>query len=1491
MKKLYFPATLLIGLLISILLVFKTPAPVIINPGTGEGSPEKDRVDLAMQQDFDLTKDLRLNYVPRERLINAMKIKNNRIAQRALRPLGAVTGINWQERGPSNVGGRTRAVLFDLNDAANGYKKIWAGSVAGGLWYTNDITAASPVWNKVNDFFDNIAITSIVQNPANPQEMYFGTGEGWFNGDAVQGLGIWKSTDGGLNWTRLPSTTNFNYINDLLIDQNGNLLAAVRERANSTKGILRSTNGGNNWTQTLGGPVNTNAPYGADLELAANGDIYACLGTNNTGGGIFISDFGVNGPNTGAPGTWTDITPNSSGTIVSAGGWYRVEIACAPSNSNISYALFQAANTTGNCSSIQQYNRRTNAWSVKTVPTIIDQGNNPNFTRGQAWYDLVAAVDPNDSLSVYIGGVDALRSNDAGTTWTQMTSWSLFNAPAFSSAQNVHADHHAIIYAPGSSSRAVWGTDGGIDYTINANVTGSKPTFVNKNTGYNVTQFYSAAIHPTATNYFLGGTQDNGTQQFNAAGVNSTTEVTGGDGGFCHIDQDNPNIQITSYIYNNYFVSTNGGASFVSRNFNNYGSFINPTDYDNLGKKLYAGNLVNSFSNINTFLRWDDPATAGFSASFVTVPQFNGTRVTNVTVSPLTPNRVYFGLQGGGGIVRVDNANTGNTKTGVSVGGSFTFGSISCIAIDPANEDHMLATVSNYGQVSVFECKNATQASPVFTAVEGNLPDMPVRWAMFDPRNSDQAIIATELGVWSTDNLNGASTDWQPTNSGLANTRVDMLQYRTTDRTIVASTHGRGLFTAIVPNLTTPDINFTTATASVTEQTAATTGCRNYIDYSFQMSIANAPVGDATVTLTAQPSSGATQGNDFDITTNGDFTSPSTSLVFANGAGGSKTISLRIYNDAEVESSEMVKIGYSISGTTTAQKGLSFQTYTVAIADNDIGVVADGAGDYTSGNANTNATTMSPFRADKLKHRLQTIYTAGELKAAGFLSGGNITALQVYVVSPNAYTFNGFTVSLANTSLPGLSNGFAAASFTQVYTGNYTTTAAGQFNAPTVNNIPFTTPFAWDGVSNIIVQYCFDNGPNAAGVTYIVQGNSAPLGTGVKTSAFSDYTNQSTAGCSLSSAFVDDNRPRTTFTASFTGTTIASVLNTTRTEHTPGNSDQYFYSATGELLARIKNTGANNYGCTQLVIDRAGTGSTAFWNNTAANYLMNKTYRILPTSNNASGTYEVTFYFTKAEVDGWAAATGQLFANIQMVKVPGQISGTTPANPLPGGIGSTQIVTPAVTSLGTKYALTATFSNGFSGFGFGIPGNMVTLPITLLNFSGRLRASHSVLEWTTSAEINSKHFDVQRSYDGTNFTHIGTVKAAGNSSTHRNYNLLDKQVAASINYYRLVMKDMDGQQKISSTVIIKNTSVSQGVHVMNNPFRNTINIRFDKIPSGKISFTLTDLNGKRMAVTELSSPGFSTYQLDLSKVALARGVYLLSAVVDGKRYGFRMVKE
>ena len=116
---------------------------------------------------------------------------------------------NWVERGPNNVGGRTRAIMFDPNDAT--HKRVFAGGVSGGLWVNNDIAQGTSSWTEVN-IPQNLAISCITYDPNNPMVFYLGTGESYVQG-RVNGNGVWKSTDGGLSWTKVfggvTGTTSF----------------------------------------------------------------------------------------------------------------------------------------------------------------------------------------------------------------------------------------------------------------------------------------------------------------------------------------------------------------------------------------------------------------------------------------------------------------------------------------------------------------------------------------------------------------------------------------------------------------------------------------------------------------------------------------------------------------------------------------------------------------------------------------------------------------------------------------------------------------------------------------------------------------------------------------------------------------------------------------------------------------------------------------------------------------------------------------------------------------------------------------------------------------------------------------------------------------------------------------------------------------------------------------------------------------------------------
>lgn len=715
-----------------------------------EEQEERDGAMQAIERDIFMMKDPLTNEVPTERLLIAKKYKDQ--LMQSSQNLGPLTGVSWKEQGPTNLGGRTRAIMIDPNDVSG--NTVWAGSVGGGLWKTTNISLATPIWNPVNDLFNNLAVTSISYNPANPLIMYFCTGEGYGNIDAIRGLGVWKSTDGGLNWSQLASTNNstFYFCQKVVVNSTGIVFVAT-----SGGGLQRSADGGTTWTKVLGtglaiGGAVSNFCY--DVEIAANGDVYSSLS-----GSVHKS---VN----------AGVTFAAAQTLGLAAT--RIELACAPNDANYVYAILENGNSVNGI--LRTINGGTN-WVVRTEPADADPGvPTTDFSNGQAWYDLAVAVDPLNKDRLFVGGLDIFVSTDGAGTWSQVSHW--YGGFGF---QYAHADQHNIVFQNGSSSIAYFVNDGGVYRSANANAV--TPTLAEKSMNYRTAQFYACALHPTAqTSYFLAGSQDNGTHKFTSFGLQTTTEATGGDGAFCHIDQDQPQFQFTQYVFNDYYRSSDGGVSWTNVTFGGSGQFINPSDYDDVNNRMYAAN------NSNQYLRWDDPQTGG---TFVTIAAaaLNG-QVSAVKVSPNTANRVFFG-SASGRVVRVDNANTAaptitNITAGLPVGAY-----VSCVEVETGNDNHLLATFSNYGVNSVWESING---GTLWTSVEGNLPDMPIRWALFNPNNNDQAIIATELGVWSTDNLNGVTTNWGATNTGLANVRVDMLQLRQSDKFVIAATHGRGMY-------------------------------------------------------------------------------------------------------------------------------------------------------------------------------------------------------------------------------------------------------------------------------------------------------------------------------------------------------------------------------------------------------------------------------------------------------------------------------------------------------------------------------------------------------------------------------------------------------------------------------------------------------------------------------------------------------------------------
>lgn len=733
--------------------------------------PKKDRPDLAFEQDFLRTMDPVSRTVPEGRLIEAVNIANE------LSTNQRNTVFNWESRGPKKVSGRVRAIMFDPND--NTDKKVFAGGVSGGIWVNNDITDENTAWTQVAPNMTNFAVCAIAHDPNNTTTFYAGTGEGWGNFDAVRGGGMWKSTDGGTTWTNLASTTDFDYIFDVVVrDESGVsvVYAAMRDleglSSNGTD-LFRSTDGGATWNNVSGNSVR-------DLEIAADNILWA----GDSNGNILRSSDGT---------TW-EVKYTSAVTTPR-----RVEVATAPSDASVVYALIANGNGFGE---FVKSTNNGNGWTGFNGPDDVNDGSVPSndFTRGQAWYDFIAAVHPTNSDEVYIGGVNTFKTTDGGSNWTKISSWD--NARD-ASVSYVHADIHNILFRPNNNDQMIISSDGGISYVPDLSVipTSGPDAYTtgifNRNLDFNVTQFYSAAIDPVNTNGFLGGTQDNGTNWFFEAGLSNTDEIWGGDGGFCFIDQtldDGTNglYRIVSFTGNTYYLLdyTSGSRVWVQMN-SGTGSFINPADYDDTNNILYSYDDIGSITE--TTLNADN-TDQGSGTNFLgstqnlSIPELTSA-VNHIRVSPYNESNraVYFGTVGNKLIKRTaDGTVTDISNTAV------LSGSVSCVDIG-ATEDELLLTYSNYGVQSVWY---STDGGSSWMNKEGNLPDMPVRWALFNPLDRKEVLLATEVGMWRTLDITAGTVVWEPVSTNMGNVRVDMLQYRESDNLVLAATHGRGMFTA-----------------------------------------------------------------------------------------------------------------------------------------------------------------------------------------------------------------------------------------------------------------------------------------------------------------------------------------------------------------------------------------------------------------------------------------------------------------------------------------------------------------------------------------------------------------------------------------------------------------------------------------------------------------------------------------------------------------------
>ncbi len=776
------------------------------NENHGSRDPHKeDRAEgpeYAGFRDYIMTMDPETQKIPEKAWLMAVKNIESEFSRGRLKSGDA---FDWEEI-PSNTGGRTRAIMYDPTDPE--HRKVWAGSVTGGLWYREDIKG-DDTWQRVDDFWPSLAVSCIAYDPNDPAVFYVGTGEGQtavhiYRESSGRGSGIWKSSNKGKNWELLASTEDFEYVTDIAVrNESGKsvIYAGVasgiyKGETHTSKphdGLYRSDDAGGSWTQVLPDIPGENTPYTpAHIEITSAGRLFiGCMRNvfQKGGGRILRSDNGTE---------WTVmdyyVPLIEARTVNNIPG--RVILASAPSDSNRLYAILAGGAADPRNGFI--YSRGVmiikssdagESWQQIPMPPPYE-GEAEGQWSFLAWHALCAAVQPDNPDVVWIGGLDLYRSDDGGWSWYQKTLWWNFGkwyVPEY--PVYVHADQHSLVYKPGSSSELLNSNDGGVFLATNSR--DPAPTFKEINQGYNTLQYYSCALHPHAgERYFLGGCQDNGTFRTTNEPTSKNVSVSYGDGAICFIDENEPNIQISCSQFNYYYYSTDGNHS-KTYNFNFIGgTFINPVDYDDGDNILYAnamdfeGRYRDSIFRINllndSVLSPDlVPARTGSTLPFSAIHVVPGKVEGNT--------RVLAGSQSGR-LFRLDNAQSDINS--VEIGSmDFPVAYISCIQTGSSG-NQILVTFSNYGVKHVWETLDGGEK---WKDMSGNLPDIPVRWAIYTPGVPGSVMLATELGIWYTMDIGLDPVEWVQADN-FPNVRVDMLSPRKSDGHILAATHGRGLF-------------------------------------------------------------------------------------------------------------------------------------------------------------------------------------------------------------------------------------------------------------------------------------------------------------------------------------------------------------------------------------------------------------------------------------------------------------------------------------------------------------------------------------------------------------------------------------------------------------------------------------------------------------------------------------------------------------------------
>ncbi|MEP6645875.1 MAG: hypothetical protein ABJC12_02200 [Saprospiraceae bacterium] len=663
----------------------------------------------------------------------------------------SIPAATWTALGPSGTSSnsyfigcaRINAIRFNPNNS----NIMWCLAPMGGLWKSID---GGLNWTSNTDQLPIIGCSDIAIDPSNTQIMYLATGDanGWSSNFSQPSIGVLKSTDGGATWPLASNTMNWT------VNLNRNIYKLIIHPthpdtlfAATTNGIYRTVDAGLHWIQMQSGMF-------TDIEFKPGHPnvIYATAGIFS--GGLFYKST-----DNGA--TFTVI---SEGLPLTANVG-RMEIGVTPADSNYVYVV-AVKKTTSDFYGFYS--------SVDGGDTFSLRATTPNILFGtagsQAWYNLCMGVSPLHKDTILVGGTVLYRSLDGGITWTKITSETGGFIPY------VHPDEHCITFLPGTDSVYISGNDGGIFKSTNRGV-----TWTPMNDGLQIAQMYRMGVSPLNPYTILTGHQDMGTQIFNGTSWSMFTPNTG-DGMECIYEHDNDTIRYVESYYGRINVSYNNYplfhivCSINGSGVNATGSWITPV----IMHPVHDSTLLIGKAQV-----WRT-TNGGQTGSFVQVGNVTGgnTNLIGLAYAESDPNYIYAAKSN-----RVFLSTDGNTftdKTGIL---PVSNASITSIAVSNTDPKKVWVTFSGY--VAANKVWYSVDAGDTWMNRSTGLPNLPVNCITYQHASDDGIYIGTDIGIYFIDN---SYASWQSFFTSLPNVDVEELEIAYGIGKIRAATNGRGLW-------------------------------------------------------------------------------------------------------------------------------------------------------------------------------------------------------------------------------------------------------------------------------------------------------------------------------------------------------------------------------------------------------------------------------------------------------------------------------------------------------------------------------------------------------------------------------------------------------------------------------------------------------------------------------------------------------------------------